>query len=516
MTLKKRLITILIIALCAGSIYAVGHLGLTVQPQEAGEAEEDFLFGHRETLYLWYTDEALTSYISSAAVTYNETHDVRIMPVLEKGPEYLEKINEASLHGEVPDLYILGHDSLEKSYLAGLACEVEAPEGVSLEETYMNTGLQAVSYKDKVIGYPFYFETSSLLYNKTYLEDMARAQLTAEADLLAAQEAEQNLEENGPQEEVDAAGDPEDLLEESGEMRRQIEERMAQLLPSTIEGIRAFADSYDAPEQVEAVFRWDVTDIFYNYFFVGNAIDMGGEAGWDTSRIDIYNENAISNMRAYAALNQFFSIDTSDVEYEKVIDEFISGKLVFTVATTDVVGRLEQAREDGLFAYDYGIALTPDIDGDKKSRSLSMTSCVVVNGYSDFQKEANDFALFLTSGYNDILYARSGKVSAAKHVNYGYEALGEFAREYERSISMPKMLETSNFWVLLEAAFSQVWNGADANLMLKELSEQIMQQVTGEPFEEEYIQDPVEEDEEEEYLDEDFYRQEAMEEDESE
>ncbi len=50
----------------------------------------------------------------------------------------------------------------------------------------MNTGLQAVSYKDKVIGYPFYFETSSLLYNKTYLEDMARAQLTAEADLLAA------------------------------------------------------------------------------------------------------------------------------------------------------------------------------------------------------------------------------------------------------------------------------------------------------------------------------------------
>ena len=185
-------------------------------------------------------------------------------------------------------------------------------------------------------------------------------------------------------------------------------------------------------------------------------------------------------------------------------------------STTDVVARLEQAREDGLFAYDYGIAMTPDIDGDKKSRSLSMTSCVAVNGYSEFQKEANDFAVFLTSQYNDILYARSGKVSAARNINYGYEALGEFAKEYERSISMPKMLETSNFWVLLEAAFSQVWNGADANTMLKELSEQIMQQVTGQPFEEEYIQDPVEENEEEEYLDEDFYRQEAMEEEEAE
>lgn len=512
MSLKKRLMAAGVVALVAALAFGIAKAGIDV----VTEREAPVFTREKETLYLWYTDEALTSFISSAAVTYNETHDVRIMPVLEKGPEYLEKINEASLHGEVPDLYILGHDSLEKSYLAGLACEVEAPEGVSLEETYRNTGLQAVSYKDKVIGYPFYFETSSLLYNKTYLEDMARAQLTAEADLQAAQEAERELEQNGPREEIESAGDQEDLLEESGQMRDQIEERMAQLLPSTIEGIRDFADGYDAPEQVEAVFRWDVTDIFYNYFFVGNAIDMGGEAGWDTSRIDIYNENAISNMRAYAALNQFFSIDTGDVEYEKVIDEFISGKLVFTVATTDVVSRLEQAREDGLFAYDYGIALTPDIDGDKKSRSLSMTSCVVVNGYSEFQKEANDFAVFLTSQYNDILYARSGKVSAARNVNYGYEALEEFAREYERSISMPKMLETSNFWVLLEAAFSQVWNGADANLMLKELSEQIMQQVTGEPFEEEYIQDPVEEDEEEEYLDEDFYRQEAMEEDETE
>ena len=39
--------------------------------------------------------------------------------------------------------------------------------------------------------------------------------------------------------------------------------------------ILTFANSYDAPEQVEAVFKWDVADIFYNYFFVGNYIDVG-------------------------------------------------------------------------------------------------------------------------------------------------------------------------------------------------------------------------------------------------
>ncbi len=110
----------------------------------------------------------------------------------------------------------------------------------------------------------------------------------------------------------------------------QIEERMIKILPATIDDIREFADNYDAPEQVEGVFKWDVTDIFYNYFFVGGAINMGGEAGWDTDKIDIYNLDAIHNMRTYQELSQFFSIDTNEITYDTVLDEFMAGKMVFT------------------------------------------------------------------------------------------------------------------------------------------------------------------------------------------
>lgn len=507
MSLKKRLIAVGVTVLVAALTFGIAKSG-----REITMIEEEPVFSQgKETLYLWYTDEVLTSYLSSAAVTYNESHDVRIVPVLESGLEYLENINQASLSEEnIPDMYILSHDSLEKAYLAGLAHEIEPGDGISLEDAYMETGLYAATYKDKVIAYPFYFETSSLLYNKTYLEEMARNQLQAEADVLAAEEAQANAPETGSSdEEIEsiAVTDTEEVQIDE----QQVQQRAAQILPSTLEDIKTFADSYDAPEQVEAVFKWDVTDIFYNYFFIGNAINMGGEAGWDISRIDIYNEAAIDSMRAYEELNQFFSIDTSQITYESVIDEFISGKLVFTVATTDVVSRLEQAKEDGLFAYDYGVTLTPDINEDMKTRSLSMTQCVVVNGYSEHQEEANDFAHFLTTEYNDILYARTGKVSAAKDVDYGYEALDEFAREYENSISMPKMIETSNFWVQLEVTFSQVWNGADANEMLKELSEQIMQQITGRAYEEEYIQE-IQEEDEIEYLDDEYYGQEALDE----
>lgn len=501
MSLKKRLAKVGILAVMAGLVFATAKFGTG----GSNETQEPLFSDGKETLYIWYTDEVLTSYLSSAAVTYTESHDVRVVPVLTSGLEYLEAINKASLTDEIPDLFVLGHDSLEKAYLAGLAEEVKTNDGTSLKDVYIKTGLQAATYKDKIIGYPFYFETSSLLYNKTYLEDMAKKQIESEQDLLAAQESEQDLlaaqESDRDLADVQATGQ-ETVKNRPEEDRQQIEQRMKEILPSTIEEIKTFADNYDAPEGVEAIFKWDVTDIFYNYFFIGAAINMGGEAGWDIEQINIYNRNAIESMRAYEELNQFFSIDTSEISYEKVIDEFISGKIVFTVATTDVVSRLEQAKEDGLFAYDYGITQTPNINDDMPTRSLSMTNCVVINGYGENQEEANDFARFLTAEYSDILYARTGKVSALKDMDYGYKALEEFAKEYENSISMPKMIETSNFWVQLEAVFSEVWNGTDANLRLKMLSEQMKQQITGREYAEAYIEEPQEEDDEEEYREE--------------
>ena len=170
MTLRKRLITILIIVLCAGGVYAAGHFGLTMRHNEETEAEEDSLFTRRETIYLWYTDEALTDYLNSVAVAYSEYQDaVRVMPVYTSGREYLETVNQAALHTEeVPDLYIISNDSLEKAYLAGLASEVRLPEGtLTMEQWYPETAVRAVTYRDKQIAYPFYFETSCFLYNRT-------------------------------------------------------------------------------------------------------------------------------------------------------------------------------------------------------------------------------------------------------------------------------------------------------------------------------------------------------------
>ena len=157
MGLKQRLTAVGIIAIAAVVTFGIARSGRQITQQQ----EETIFSGGRETLYLWYTDEALTPYLSGAAVTYNENHNIRVVPVLESGLEYLENINASSLESNAPDLYILSHDSLEKAYLAGLAGEVAPPEDFSMENTYIDTGIKAATYKDKVIAYPFYFETSS-------------------------------------------------------------------------------------------------------------------------------------------------------------------------------------------------------------------------------------------------------------------------------------------------------------------------------------------------------------------
>lgn len=547
MGLKKRLFTMAVIACAAAAVAVVGLSGKTISQEQ----EESIFTRGKETIYFWYTDEALTDYLGSAAVAYGEAHDVRVIPVLASGLEYLEEINKASIQSEnMPDLYIISNDSLEKAFLAGLASPISEESWGEIKEEYPDAARLAVTYKNKTIGYPFYFETSSLLYNRTYLEEFARSQIEAERDAAEGEAAMADFEENGPEEEgqgnedaqagessqeggntqgdgtsqadADAQnegglqeggeGSGEDGTEPDGEMEALVDERVKELLPSTIDDILNFANEYNAPEQVEAIFKWDVTDIFYNYFFAGNYMIVGGAAGDNTENMNIYNKDAIDCLKVYQALNQFFSIDTKEISYEKVLNDFMEGKIVYTVATTDAVAKLEEAKGNGDFAYEYSIAPVPDINEELLTRSLSVTNCVAVNGYSDKQELARDFARFLTCEYTDTLFSRTGKVAARYGVDYGNINLQEFVNEYEVSVPMPKMVETSNFWVELEIAFAQIWDGADANDRLRQLSEQIMTQVTGEPYTETVIEEEEEIVDEVEYLDEEELRREAQEE----
>ena len=55
------------------------------------------LANRKETIHLWYTDDALTDYLSSKTLDFYNNTDIRVDVKLVSGVEYLEAVNAASL-----------------------------------------------------------------------------------------------------------------------------------------------------------------------------------------------------------------------------------------------------------------------------------------------------------------------------------------------------------------------------------------------------------------------------------
>jgi len=499
MSISKRMVSVV---LC---ICLVACAVLFGKAPEAEELPEEIV---GDSVVVWYADESMTDYISAMAVAFHEEYDIRVIPQLQSGLEYVESIYDASVTDETatPDVFIISNEALEKAYLTGLADVISDPDSVVNTEHFPQTAINAVTYENKLVGYPYYFETSVLLYNRSYIYEMAKNQLLAETtDESAAGGGEVTVSDETSTEETLTA---EEVTEED------IEARIVELIPQTFEELLAFANEYDAPAAVDGVFKWDVSDIFYNYFFAGNYMNVGGPCSDTPEEVDIYNLDAIKAMQIYQSLNQFFSFEANDMKYASVIEEFMAGKMVYTTATSDIIKTLDAAKEEGTFAFDYGLMEIPDLNEELQTKNLSVTNTVVVNGFSDGKEDANKFASYLTSKAAESLYEKTGKIPALTKEACKDERTAVFYREYENSVPAPKMMVTSNLWVQLEVTFTEVWNGAGVSRSLQNLSEMIMSQINGADYEEEFIEEPKEEEETVEYLDEEAEREAALQEEE--
>ncbi|MBE5853620.1 MAG: extracellular solute-binding protein, partial [Lachnospiraceae bacterium] len=318
MSLKKRIYAIIILVAVLAGVFYVGKSGIQLSQEEQ---KESFLKSSKkkDTLQFWYTDEALTDYLNASAVSYYETYGTRVELTLMPQTEVLEAINAATLDDEVqtPDLYMITNDSLEKAYLSGLASEITNTDLLNDAERFAETAKAAVTYKDKMVAYPFYYETCAILYNKTYLEEFAQKQMQAEIDQAAGEASQADAEAGNVEEEGKAQSTDVVFTQE------QIAERVKTYMPTTVDTLVAFSDSYDAPENVEGIFKWDVSDILYNYSFAGRDMSIGGINGDDATLVDIYNPSTIKCLTMFQELNQYFFIETKNADYETVIQDFI-------------------------------------------------------------------------------------------------------------------------------------------------------------------------------------------------
>ena len=420
-SIGQRIIAVLIVILILGQMLTVAvsrHNSLREQAENTGGNVE---------LTIWYTDAKLNEYMLEAASDYQETTGITVNAQLISAVDYIEKISDATFIEENgPDLFVAGSDLLQKALYAGIVDD-HVTYSEAEHDNIPQKAMDAATCDGKLIGYPFYFESCFLLYNKYYAEDW----------------------------------------------------------PRTVDQILEYADEFDTTtttEKVQSIFKWDVSDIFYNYFFIGNYVGLGGVNGDDKTQLSLSEGKTIECLEYYQSLNEFFAIDEETVHNEDVIQEFIDGKIVFTIAKTDAIARLDQAIEDGIVPeYQleterdeegneipprevdcfYGVGDIPDLSEELVTRGLSVTNSIVVNNYSKNRVYANDFAHYVSYERADRLYEQTGKVSVCKSVTAGDEKWERIMVQYAGSVEIPKIIEMSNYWILMEIAFANIWNGAD-------------------------------------------------------
>lgn len=375
-----------------------------------------------EKLTLWYTDEKLNAYLVKAASEFEKKHHVEITLQLVTAVDYIEHINTASISDlGGPDLFITSSELLEKARLAGIAVENDSFSERELESEYPAKAISAATCKGKLMAYPFYFETCFLLYNKNY---------------------------------ADAA-------------------------PATIDEILSYADNYESgegSEKIENIFKWNVADIFSNFFFIADYVNLGGETGDDPEQVQLTADEITACLEYYQSLNAFFAIDADEVTTESVLQEFIDGRTVYTIAKTDAIAKLDEAAVDQ-GGYFYGIGQVPDLTEELSTKGLSVTNSVVVNAYSEERELSKEFARYLTYEKVDELYSMANKMPVRLGVEYANPEMEILLEQYENSVEVPKLTDLSNYWIKMEIAFANIWRGNDAQAELDEVSGQIMSQL---------------------------------------
>ena len=97
MHITKRIVAVLLVGALTAGLYTGSFIDW--DSEDVQENPLAFL-NQKETIRVWSGDEALTDYISSAAVAFGEANNVRVLPYYKAENDYLETINRITLDDE--------------------------------------------------------------------------------------------------------------------------------------------------------------------------------------------------------------------------------------------------------------------------------------------------------------------------------------------------------------------------------------------------------------------------------
>lgn len=264
---------------------------------------------------------------------------------------------------------------------------------------------KAVTYNDKIYGYPISDETYALFYNKDLVKD-------------------------------------EDV-------------------PKTWEDMGKFCEGFNSAGKYGII--WNVSDAYLSPIFTGkNGNKLFGENGTDATNSYMNTEDAIEGMKVFQQFRKYLDVPAADIADNSVcLAAFTSGNAAMYITGPWNVAPCE---DEGV---NFGVTTLPALPGDSTpSPSFSGARTMQVSAYTDYPVEANEFAKFLISDeMQKLRYELTGAIPSVE-IDVESEYIAGFQEQLKYAYPMPSIAEIDNFWEPMKGACSNIWNGADVKTEL--------------------------------------------------
>ena len=369
-------------------------------------------------LRVCYTDERYKDFFEFCEKEYerlNSDIDV-VIEYRSENTDYTNKIISDSYNNvQVADVYMLSDYNLANVYLAGVAMKNSFED--FNEDNYCKTALNACSYGGTLVAYPLSYDTTYMLYRSDIL---SKEDISTFGNLILFSDTMETLSEEHP--------------------------------------------------EIQALFSTDLNDIFLNYGYIGAGINVGGETGIDTDKIEIATTKTLNLFEKYQAILKYYAVD-DNTKYSDIFSGFTDGKYASIIATTTNLSDLKNCE------LEYSITEFPNLSNVNKTSPLSLTKCVVVNPYADDTATASDFARFVTFETANYLYEYSETLSARRGMTYENSDFSYIYNSYEKASIKNKLMYGEQLYPLLEIAMHNIIEGNAADEELKKLEEHMKTQI---------------------------------------
>jgi arabinogalactan oligomer/maltooligosaccharide transport system substrate-binding protein len=349
-------------------------------------------------LTVWESNNGPDEFIRQAGAAYTQQHpNVTIKYVNVELGDSSTQIGLDGPAGVGPDLFAAPHDRLGPLVTNGHVLPTASPE--TIKQQLLGACATAATYNGKMYGYPVSAETYALYYNKA-------------------------------------------LISESE-------------VPKTWEDMANYMKNFNKTGKMP--FVMDVGNAYYSIIFTtrgGNR--LFGPTGTDSANSYLNNAAAIEGMTFFQSLRKIINVPAADIKTSVADGAFQSGNAAMHISGPWNVVPFTNAKVD------FGVASLPSLPGETSpAASFSGTRIMFVSAYSKHPEAANDFGAFLVSKEMQQLRANITNTLPAIDTPINNPYAAGFVAQLDYAFPMPSIPTMDKFWDAMNAASSNIWNGAD-------------------------------------------------------